>query len=60
MKMPEYVTKAEVKRVCKELKLRDWSAIKAGKVTTKEASVILNIINVKKMHIPVYEFKQGL
>ena len=60
MKLPEYVSKAEVKRVCKELGFRDWSALKAFTVTRKEASTILEVVNVRKMAIPVEEFRQGL
>jgi DNA-binding MurR/RpiR family transcriptional regulator len=60
MKMSEYVSKADVKRVCKELGFRDWSALKVFTVTKKEAATILEIVNVKKMAIPVEEFRQGL
>jgi hypothetical protein len=60
MKMPEYVSKAEVKRVCKELGFRDWSVLKEFAVTKKEAATILQVVNVKKMAIPVEEFRQGL
>jgi DNA-binding MurR/RpiR family transcriptional regulator len=60
MKLPEYVSKAEVKRVCEELGFRDWSALKEFAVTKKEAATILQIVNVKKMAIPVEEFRQGL
>jgi len=60
MKLPEYVSKAEVERVCKELGFRDWSALKTFTVTKKEAATILQIVNVKKMAIPVEEFRQGL
>jgi len=60
MKIPEYVSKAEVKRVCKEIGLRDWSILKDDAVTKKEAETILQIVNMKKMAIPVEEFRQGL
>jgi DNA-binding MurR/RpiR family transcriptional regulator len=60
VKLPEYVSKAEVKRVCKELGFRDWSELKEFAVTKKEAATILQIVNVKKMAIPVEEFRQGL
>lgn len=60
MKVPEYVSKAEVKRVCKELRLRDWSILKEPNITKKEAETILKKVNVKKMAIPVEEFRQGL
>ena len=60
MKIPQYVTVSEVKRVCKELGLRDWTKIKEPKVTAKEASVILKIVNVKKIGIALEEFRMGL
>jgi hypothetical protein len=60
MKIPEYVSKAEVKRVCKEIGLRDWSILKEAVVTRKEAEAIVQVVNVKKMAIPVEEFRQGL
>ena len=60
MKIPQYVTVSEVKRVCKELGLRDWTKIKEPKVTAKEASVILKVVNVKKMGITLEEFRMGL
>jgi hypothetical protein len=60
MKIPQYATISEVKRVCKELGLRDWTKIKEPKVTAKEASVILKVVNVKKMGINLEEFRMGL
>jgi hypothetical protein len=60
MKIPQYVTISEVKRICKELGLRDWTKIKVPKVTAKEAAVILKIVNVKKMSIALEEFRMGL
>jgi hypothetical protein len=53
MKIPQYVTVAEVKRVCKELGLRDWTKIREPKVTAKEAGVILNVVNVKRWALPL-------
>jgi len=60
MNLPEYISKDEVKRVCKELGLRDWSKLKEASVTEKEAAEILQIVNTKGMDIPVEDFKQGL
>jgi hypothetical protein len=60
MKIPEYVSKTEVKRVCKELGIRDWSVLKEFTVTKMEAAAILKIVNIKNMSIPVEEFRQGL
>jgi hypothetical protein len=60
VKLPEYITRDEVRRVCKELKLRDWSCIKDDKVTAKEARIILSEVNTGKMPIPLEEFRRGL
>jgi hypothetical protein len=60
MKLPEYVTKKEVQRVCGELGLKDWTQMKEPVVTGKEASVILKIVNEKKVDIPLEDFRQGL
>jgi hypothetical protein len=60
MKIPQYVTVSEVKRVCKELGLRDWTKIKIPKVTAKEAAIILKIVNAKKMGIALEDFRMGL
>ena len=60
MQLPEYVSKGEVKRVCQELKLRDWSEITEPSVSKEEAATILSIVNTRKMDIPIDDFKQGL
>ena len=60
MELPEYVTAEEVKRMCKEIGLRDWSSLTEPTVTEKEAETILKIVNTKKMDIPLEDFRQGL
>jgi hypothetical protein len=60
MKLPEYVSKAEVKKVCKELGLKDWSVRRDSKVTKQEAAVILKAANTGGMRVPVEEFRMGL
>ncbi len=60
MKLPEYVTVEEVKRVCNELNLRDWSELTDPNVSEEEASTILNIVNTQGMDIPLDEFRKGL
>jgi hypothetical protein len=60
MKLPEYVTKTEVKKVCKELGLKDWSVRKDTKVTTEEAAIILKAANTGGMKVPTGEFRMGL
>lgn len=60
MKLPDYITVEEVRRVCKELGLKDWSKITEPEVSEKEASSILNLVNTQGMDIPLEEFRRGL
>ena len=60
MKLPEYITADEVKRVCKEIGLRDWSEITDPTVSGEEASTILDIVNTQGMNIPLEAFRKGL
>ena len=60
MKLPEYITSAEVRRVCKEIGIRDWTKLKEPNATAKEAKIILNLVNTEQMPIDVREFLAGL
>jgi len=60
MKLPEYVTVEEVKRVCKELNISDWTEMREPKVSQEEAKVILSKVNVEDMNIDLQEFCHGL
>lgn len=60
MKLPEYVTVDEVKRVCKELKIRDWTKLKEIKVLPNEAKAIMKEVNIEKMKFNLDDFCAGL
>ena len=60
MKLPEYVTVEEVKRVCKELNLSDWTEMKKPQVSPEEAKVILAELNLEGMDIELQQFRDGL
>ena len=60
MPLTEHVTKAEVKRVCDILELRDWSLITDPVVSDEEATKILDMVNTTKMDIALDTFRQGL
>ena len=60
MKIPEYITKDEVKEVCKKLRIRDWTGLTKPAVTKEEARRILKIVNTMGMKIPLEGFKHGL
>ena len=42
MNIPDYVSVEEVKRVCKELKIRDWTLLEKAEVMPEEAKKILD------------------
>jgi len=60
MPTPEYITLDEVRRICRELKIRDWTRLKKPRVTLKEAKVILKHVNVDNLKIPLEDFRVGL
>lgn len=60
MKLPEYVTLEEVKRVCRELKIRDWTMLKKAEVRRKEAEAILAEIEKGNMKVVTEDFRIGL
>ena len=60
MKLPDYITVQEVKRVCKELGIRDWSRLKTGAALPEEAKRILAEVNTERMDVDPDEFLSGL
>ena len=60
MKISQYVSVEEVKKVCQELKISNWTKKKKPKVSIKEARVILAELNPKGMNIDPKEFCRGL
>lgn len=60
MDLPEYITVEEVKRVCRELKISDWTELEESRVSSDEARTILKEVNVEGMNIELDEFRQGL
>ena len=60
MKLPEYVSVEEVKRVCAELKIRDWTLLKKAEVLPEEAEAILAELETGEMNIRIKDFQLGL
>lgn len=60
MQLPEYVTVDEVKRVCKDLGIRDWTTLGEARVLPEEAEKILRIVNVQGMNVDLEDFRRGL
>jgi hypothetical protein len=60
MKLPDYVSVQEVKRICKELKIRDWTQLKKAEVLPEEAKAILAELETGDMNIALKDFQRGL
>jgi hypothetical protein len=60
MKLPEYVPKAEVQRVCAELGISDWTKKKKAEVSPDEAKKIFARMPKKGMDIALDDFCAGL
>jgi hypothetical protein len=60
MQLPEYITKAEVQRVCAELHIRDWTALTTPEVTLDEAQRIQAEIGGEAAGLTPEQFRQGL
>jgi len=60
MQLHEYITKEEVKRICRELNLRDWSEFTKPEVSPEEARTILKIVKPADLDIPLEDFRFGL
>jgi len=60
MKLPEYVTKDEVKRVCKELGIRNWASLKNVAPSVEEAKKIKAAIGAAGIRISAADFRDGL
>ena len=60
MNPPEYVSVQEVKRICAELKIRDWTLLKKAEVLPEEAKAILAELETGEMKIVLEDFRLGL
>jgi hypothetical protein len=60
MELPEYVTTDEVRRVCTELGLRDWTALAEPEVPPDEAAKVLAAVDKLGLDVDPEEFRRGL
>ena len=60
MNLPDYVSLQEVKRVCAELKIRDWALLKKAEVLPEETEVILAELETGDLNIKIKDFQLGL
>ena len=60
MDIPEYVSKEEVKRVCDQLGIRDWTRFSKAEVELREAEIIRELVGGESQDVSVEEFQRGL
>jgi hypothetical protein len=60
MQLPQYVTTAEVQRVCRELSLRDWTELSPIGVDEAEAYRIQQEVGGEALQVSTGEFRKGL
>ena len=60
MNMADFVPKEEVRRVCQELGIRDWTKLTDTKVQVEEARIVQTAVGSEALQIPVEWFQQGL
>ena len=60
MILPEYITQAEVQRVCQALGLQDWTSLSEARVPLSEAKLIQAAVGSEALAIPAEAFQQGL
>jgi len=60
MDIPEYISIEEVKRVCDQLGIRDWTELFKAEVELREAEIIRGLVGGEALDVPVEEFQQGL
>jgi len=60
--MPDYtyVTPEEVRRVCQDIGIRDWTDLKDIEIEGGEAKIIRKIVGGEALNIPLDDFKFGL
>ena len=60
MELPEYVTTDEVKGVCKELGIGDWTELAEPAVSADEAAKVLAVVDKLGLEVDPEEFRKGL
>lgn len=60
MKLPEYISKQEVQRICQELGLRDWTTLSEPSISIEETRIIQEEVGSEALMIPTEEFKKGM
>ena len=60
MNLPDYVTREEVQRICRELGFTDWTNLKTNSVTIEEARILQEEVGEEALQISTESFQNGL
>jgi hypothetical protein len=60
MKLPEYISKQEVQRICQELGIQDWTKLSEPSISLEEAKIVQEAVGSEALKIPTEEFKKGM
>ncbi|MCJ7570119.1 MAG: hypothetical protein MUO58_21620 [Anaerolineales bacterium] len=60
MEIIEYISREEVRRVCSQLGIRDWTNLAAHEVEFREAEIIQKELGAEAASISREEFQRGL
>ena len=60
MNITDYVSDEEVRRVCQEMGIRDWTRLTDTKVPPEEAGIIQAAVGAEALQVSLEWFQQGL
>lgn len=60
MELTDYISIQEVQRICKQLKIRDWTKLEKPEVTLKEAELIAKLVGGEALEVSTENFRRGL
>jgi hypothetical protein len=60
MKLPEYISKSEVQRICQQIGIQDWTQLTEARAPLEEARIIQSEVGEEALKITTEEFLKGL
>ena len=60
MNIPEYISKEEVKQICDQLGIRDWTILSEPEVEPRQAEILRELVGGEALDVSVEEFQRGL
>jgi len=60
MNISEYISSEEVKQICDQLGIRDWTKLSKSEVEFREAEILRELVGGEALDVSVEEFQRGL